>query len=58
MMKIDPRAEWNQIYADAFHIFRDYFYVNNLHGIDWEGIRKITEHCCRMYPAVSILIIS
>ncbi len=39
-MKIDPRAEWNQIYADAFRIFRDYFYVNNLHGVDWPGIRK------------------
>ncbi|WP_298653769.1 S41 family peptidase [uncultured Proteiniphilum sp.] len=39
-MKIDPRAEWNQIYADAFRIFRDYFYVNNLHGVDWQGIQK------------------
>ena len=39
-MKIDPRAEWKQIYADAFRIFRDYFYVNNLHGVDWEAIRK------------------
>lgn len=39
-MKIDPRAEWNQIYADAFRIFRDYFYVNNLHGVDWKGIQK------------------
>jgi tricorn protease len=39
-MKIEPRKEWNQIYADAFRIFRDYFYVNNLHGVDWEGIKK------------------
>ncbi len=39
-MKIDPRAEWNQIYADAFRIFRDYFYVDNLHGVDWEGVRE------------------
>ncbi|MDR0422444.1 MAG: PDZ domain-containing protein, partial [Proteiniphilum sp.] len=39
-MKIDPRAEWNQIYADAFRIFRDYFYVDNLHGVDWEAVRK------------------
>lgn len=39
-IKIDPRAEWNQIYADAFRIFRDFFYVNNLHGVDWEAIRK------------------
>lgn len=39
-MKIDPRKEWEQIYRDAFRIFRDYFYVNNLHGVDWEGIRE------------------
>ncbi len=40
IMKIEPRSEWNQIYADAFRIFRDYFYVNNLHGVNWEEIRK------------------
>lgn len=40
MMKIDPVKEWNQIYEDAFRIFRDFFYVNNLHGVDWEGIKK------------------
>ncbi len=39
-MKIDPRKEWNQIYADAFRIFRDYFYVGNMHGVDWEQVEK------------------
>lgn len=39
-MKIEPRKEWAQIYADAFRIFRDYFYVNNLHGVDWAAIQK------------------
>lgn len=39
-MKIDPRSEWNQIYADAFRIFRDYFYVDNLHEVDWDGVRQ------------------
>ncbi len=39
-MKIDPRKEWNQIYEDAFRIFRDYFYVDNLHGVDWKGAQK------------------
>ena len=45
-MKIDPREEWNQIYADAFRIFRDYFYVDNLHGVDWTT--KVTANCCHM----------
>jgi tricorn protease len=39
-MKIDPRKEWDQIYADGWRIFRDYFYVDNLHGIDWEGLKQ------------------
>lgn len=38
-MKINPREEWNQIYVDAWSIFRDYFYVSNIHGVDWKGIR-------------------
>lgn len=40
-MKIDPRKEWNQIFTDAWRIFRDYFYVDNLHGVDWKGIRDL-----------------
>lgn len=38
-MKIDPVKEWNQIYVDAWRIVRDYFYVSNLHGVDWKGVR-------------------
>lgn len=39
-MKIDPRREWDQIYKDGWRIFRDYFYVDNLHGVDWEGLKQ------------------
>jgi len=38
-MKIDPKIEWNQIYTDGWRIFRDYFYVSNMHNIDWEGLK-------------------
>lgn len=38
-MKIDPRDEWKQIYTDAWRIFRDYFYVDNIHGVDWKGLK-------------------
>ncbi|HVN59142.1 MAG TPA: PDZ domain-containing protein [Bacteroidales bacterium] len=38
-MKIDPQKEWNQIYTDAWRIFRDYFYVSNMHGVDWTKMR-------------------
>lgn len=39
-MKIDPRKEWNQIYVDGWRIFRDYFYVDNMHGVDWSAMRE------------------
>ena len=39
-MKIDPKKEWAQIYTDGWRIFRDYFYVSNMHGVDWKGIKE------------------
>jgi tricorn protease len=38
-MKIDPQKEWNQIYVDAWRIFRDYFYVDNIHGVNWPEMK-------------------
>ncbi|MFW6259716.1 MAG: S41 family peptidase [Tangfeifania sp.] len=38
-MKIDPVKEWNQIFNDGWRIFRDYFYVENLHDVDWKEVR-------------------
>lgn len=39
-VKIDPRAEWAQIFDEAWRINRDYFYAPNMHGIDWAATRK------------------
>ena len=36
-MRLEPRAEWEQIFKDGWRIFRDFFYVENMHGVDWEG---------------------
>ena len=37
---IDPVAEWNQIFTDAWRLERDYFYDPGLHGVDWSGLRE------------------
>jgi tricorn protease len=37
---VDPRAEWRQMFADAFRFERDFFYDPNLHGVDWAGLRQ------------------
>jgi tricorn protease len=39
-MKIDPVKEWNQIYNEGWRIFRDWFYVRNMHGVDWARMKK------------------
>ncbi|MHC4233718.1 MAG: S41 family peptidase [Planctomycetota bacterium] len=38
-VRIDPRAEWAQIYHEAWRINRDYFYDPNMHGADWVAMR-------------------
>lgn len=37
-MDLDPDAEWRQIFHETWRLFRDYFYVENMHGYDWEAI--------------------
>ncbi len=37
---IDPKAEWQQVFVDAWRLERDYFYDENMHGVDWLGMRK------------------
>jgi len=39
-VRIDPRAEWTQIYDEAWRINRDYFYASNMHGVNWDAARK------------------
>jgi tricorn protease len=36
---IDPREEWATIFGEVWRRFRDFFYVPNLHGYDWEALR-------------------
>ena len=33
-VKVDPPAEWRQIFREAVRFQRDYFYVKNVHGLD------------------------
>lgn len=37
-MHLDPRAEWRQIFREAWRLQRDFFYVPNIHGADWNEV--------------------
>ena len=37
---VDPRAEWRQLFTDAWRFERDFFYDPNMHGVDWNAMRQ------------------
>lgn len=37
--RVDPRAEYTEIFNDVWRRYRDYFYVTNMNGYDWNAIR-------------------
>ena len=37
-MKVDPRAEWEDIFRETWRIQREYFYDPKFHGNDWQAI--------------------
>jgi tricorn protease len=39
-MHFDPRAEWAQIFNEAWRMERDFYYEPNMHGIDWPAMRE------------------
>lgn len=39
-MRVDPVAEWKQIYREAWRINRDFLYDAEMHGADWDKIYK------------------
>ena len=39
-VKADPRAEWPEMFEDAWRINRDFFYDPRMHGVDWKAMRE------------------
>jgi tricorn protease len=35
-----PTEEWNQIFNEVWRRYRDWFYVSNMHGFNWEALRE------------------
>ncbi|WP_445386527.1 S41 family peptidase [Robiginitalea sp. IMCC44478] len=35
---IIPQEEWKQMFTDAWRMERDYFYDENMHGVDWDAM--------------------
>jgi tricorn protease len=39
-VKIEPAAEWPEIFDEAWRINRDYFYDPGMHGANWNAMKK------------------
>lgn len=37
---LDRKAEWNQIFDEAWRQMRDFFYDPGMHGVDWPAMRE------------------
>lgn len=37
---VDYSQEWAQIFDEAWRAYRDGFYVENMHGVDWKAIKS------------------
>lgn len=49
-LTIDPRAEWRQMYGEAWRRMREYFYDPNLHGID---LPELQAHYAAYLPNIA-----
>ncbi|MFO1507040.1 MAG: S41 family peptidase [Lysobacterales bacterium] len=38
-MRVDPKAEYAEIFSEVWRRYRDYFYIANMNGYDWNAIR-------------------
>ncbi|MEN8228641.1 MAG: S41 family peptidase [Bacteroidota bacterium] len=39
-MNFDPRAEWKQIFNEAWRFERDFYYEPGMHGLDWPAVKE------------------
>ncbi|NIW35342.1 MAG: protease, partial [Gemmatimonadetes bacterium] len=49
-IEVDPTAEWQQIYREAWAFMRDYFYDPNYHG---QNLFELQQHYAAYLPAVT-----
>ncbi len=57
---VDPAEEWAQIFDEAWRMEREYFYAENMHGLDWEAMyakyRPLLPHAGRREDVNALLV--
>jgi tricorn protease len=59
-MMVDPREEWVQIFDEAWRMQKEYFYADNLHGLDWDAVyeqyRPMVDHVGRREDLNAVIV--
>jgi len=37
---VDPAVQWRQMFTEAWRLERDYFYDQDMHGVDWKAMHE------------------
>src|SRR5699024_5210120 len=59
-MQIDPQKEWAQIFNEGWRMQKEYFYADNLHGLDWDAVyeqyRPLLQHVGRREDLNAVMV--
>jgi tricorn protease len=39
-VRIEPRQEWAEMFASAWRLERDFYFMKEMNGVDWAGVRS------------------
>jgi len=59
-VQVNPREEWTQIFNEAWRMEQEYFYADNMHGLDWQAIydqyRPLVNHVGRREDLTTLMV--
>jgi tricorn protease len=57
---VDPAREWAQIFDEAWRMEQEYFYADNMHGLDWQAVyeqyRPLVDHVGRREDLSALMV--
>lgn len=57
---VEPLTEWALIFDEAWRMEQEYFYADNMHGLDWQSIydryRPLVDHAGRREDVTAIIV--
>ena len=59
-VQVKPLEEWTQIFNEAWRMEKEYFYAENMHGLDWQAVyeryRPLVNHIGRREDLTALMV--